>query len=167
MQFFEKYKKTILFYWFIYLIVLILSREILLKCNMEYRGWIYSVSGFVFIIGLIVGIIQLILRIKKKSIKIIGMILFIILIIFCTPYTLLFFAITSAEEEVVSYENQKMVTYTQVFWDKRITYYNYINFLVRERYPKLEEYYGENGEHILTYYDDNGEVTKEEIMNEE
>lgn len=38
MQFFEKYKKIILFYWFIYLIVLILSREILLKCNMEYRG---------------------------------------------------------------------------------------------------------------------------------
>ena len=167
MQFFEKYKKTILFYWFIYLIALILSREILLICHMEYRGWIYTVSGFVLIIGFIVGIIQLILRIKKKSIKIIGMVLFIILIIFCTPYTLLFFALTSAEEDIVTYENQKMVTYTQVFWDKRITYYNYINFLVRERYPKLEEYYGENGEHILTYYDDNGEVIKEEIMNEE
>ena len=68
MHFFEKYKKTILFYWFIYLIVLIVSREILLKCNMEYRGWVYSVSEVVLIIGLIVGIIQLILRIKRKYI---------------------------------------------------------------------------------------------------
>ena len=68
MQFFEKYKKIILFYWFIYLIFLIQSREILLKCNMEYRGWVYSVSEVVLIIGLIVGIIQLILRIKRKYI---------------------------------------------------------------------------------------------------
>lgn len=167
MHFFEKYKKTILFYWFIYLIVLILSREILLKCNMEYRGWVYIVSWGVFIIGFVAGIIQFILRIKKKSIKIIGMILFTILIIFCSPYVLLFFAVTCQEEDIVTYENQKMVTYTQSFWDKRINYYEYINFLVRRRYPKLEEYYGENGEHILTYYDDNGEVIKEEIMNEE
>lgn len=68
MQFFEKYKKIILSYWFIYLIFLIQSREILLKCNMEYRGWVYSVSEVVLIIGLIVGIIQLILRIKRKYI---------------------------------------------------------------------------------------------------
>ena len=166
MQFFEKYKKTILFYWFIYLIVLILSREILLKCNMEYRGWIYTVSGFALIIGFIVGIIQLILRIKKKSINIIGMVLFIVLIIFCSPYVLLFFAVTCQEEDIVVYENQKMVAYTQSFWDKRINYYEYINFIVRRRYPKLEEYYGENGEHILTYYNDKGEVIKEENLNE-
>ena len=139
MQFFEKYKKTILFYWFIYLIVLILSREILLICHMEYRGWIYTVSGFALIIGFIVGIIQLILRIKKKSIKIIGMVLFIVLIIFCSPYVLLFFAVTCQEEDIVVYENQKMVAYTQSFWDKRINYYEYINFIVRRRYPKLEE----------------------------
>ena len=119
MHFFEKYKKTILFYWFIYLIVLIVSREILLKCNMEYRGWVYIVSWGVFIIGFITGIIQLILRIKKKSIKIIGMILFIDLIIFCSPYVLLFFAVTCQEEDIVTYENQKMVIYTQSFWDKR------------------------------------------------
>ena len=59
-----------------------------------------------------------------------------------------------------------MVTYTQSFWDKRINYYKYINFLVRRTYPKLEEYYGENGEHILTKYNDNGEVMKEENLNE-
>ena len=166
MQFFEKYKKTILFYWFIYLIALILSREILLICHMEYRGWIYTVSEFALIIGFIVGIIQLILRIKKKSIKIIGMVLFIVLIIFCSPYVLLFFAVTCQEEDIVVYENQKMVAYTQSFWDKRINYYEYINFIVRRRYPKLEEYYGENGEHILTYYNDKGEVIKEENLNE-
>ena len=166
MQFFEKYKKTILFYWFIYLIALILSREILLICHMEYRGWIYTVSEFALIIGFIVGIIQLILRIKKKSINIIGMVLFIVLIIFCSPYVLLFFAVTCQEEDIVVYENQKMVAYTQSFWDKRINYYEYINFIVRRRYPKLEEYYGENGEHILTYYNDKGEVIKEENLNE-
>ncbi len=166
MPFFEKYKKTILFYWFLYLFILVASREILLKCNMEYRGWVYMVSWGVFIIGFIVGIIQLILRIKKKSIKIIGIIVFIILIMFCSPYVLLFFAVTCEEENIVTYENQKMVTYTQSFWDKRINYYEYINFLVRKRYPKLEEYYGENGEHILTYYNDKGEAIKEENMNE-
>ena len=128
MPFLEKYKKTILFYWFLYLFILVASREILLKCNMEYRGWVYIVSWGVFVI--------------------------------------LFFAVTCEEENIVTYENQKMVTYTQSFWDKRINYYEYINFLVRKRYPKLKEYYGENEEHILTYYNDNGEVIKEENLNE-
>lgn len=82
---------------------------------MEYRGWVYIVSWGVFIIGFIAGIIQLILRIKKKSIKIIGIILFIVLIIFCSLYVLLFFAVTCQEEDIVTYENQKMVTYTQSF----------------------------------------------------
>lgn len=65
MTFFEKYKKAILFYWFLYLFIFVASREILLKCNMEYRGWIYIVSCGVFRIGFIAGVIQLILRIKK------------------------------------------------------------------------------------------------------
>lgn len=85
--------------------------------------------------------------------------------VFCSTYVLLFFVVTCEKENIVFYENQKMLTYTQSFWDKCINCYKYINFILRKRYPKLKEYYGENRERIFTYYSDKEEVIREENLN--
>lgn len=61
-KFLEKCKKSILFYVIIYTLVLIISREILLLFNLNYRQFIYIISLIVIVVGFISGVIQLVLN---------------------------------------------------------------------------------------------------------
>ena len=69
-KFLEKCKKSILFYVIIYTLVLIISREILLLFNLNYRQFIYIISLIVIVVGFISGVIQLVLKLKNKTAKI-------------------------------------------------------------------------------------------------
>lgn len=55
-----------------------------------------------------------------------------------------------------------MVTYTTSFWDTDIYYYKYINPLVRNKKLKIHEKYSEYDIYTITYYDDEGNIIKEE-----
>lgn len=157
----EKYKKSIIFYWIIYILVLLITKIIINIFNMEYRQWIYNISLIVIIIGFISGIIQLLLKIKKKIIKIVTIVIFVILMLLISPYTFFFLLFTYEEEDVVMKDDKKMVSYTQTFWDTNIDYYDYINPIVRGKNKKIKENYTENSIYTIIYYDEDGNVIKE------
>ena len=156
----EKCKKTVLFYWFIYVVFFILSREILLACNMNYMQWIYIISFLIISMGFIVGIIQLMLKIRNKIVKIVSIVIFSLLIICSIPYAFFAVLFLYAPEEIVIKDDKKMVTYTRVFWEKDIDYYDYINFIVRGKNRRILESYGEHGSYTTIYYDEDGNVIK-------
>lgn len=162
-KFLEKCKKSILFYVIIYTLVLIISREILLLFNLNYRQFIYIISLIVIVVGFISGVIQLLLKLKNKTAKIVLILLFVLLLIYpVLPLGILLGIFSYMPEKVVMKDNEKMVTYTTSFWDTNIYYYKYINPLVRSKKLKIHEKYSEYDIYTITYYDDEGNIIKEE-----
>ena len=74
----EKLKKSVLIYVILYAIVFILGNLILNAFNMRFRETIYFVSLIFIAIGTIIGIIQLLCKIKNQSIKLTLITLFIV-----------------------------------------------------------------------------------------
>ena len=87
-----------------------------------FREWIYIISAIIIMFGFIVGIIQLLLKIKKKIVKIILISTFIMLFLISTSIIYLCGAFGYTPEHVVEKDGQKFVTYVSGF--KR-TYVNY------------------------------------------
>lgn len=162
-KFFEKCKKSILFYVIIYTLILIISREILLLFNLNYMQFIYIISLIFIVVGFICGVIQLLLKIKNKVAKIISIVVFAILLIYpVLPFGVFLTVFSYMPEKVVMKDNEKIVTYTSSFWDTDIYYYKYLNPLVRSTKLKIHEQYSEHDIYTITYYDDEGNIIKEE-----
>ena len=54
-----------------------------------FREWIYIVSAIIIMFGFVAGIIQLLLKIKKKIVKVILISIFVMLFLLSTPISLL------------------------------------------------------------------------------
>lgn len=162
-KFLEKCKKSILFYVIIYTLILIISREILLLFNLNYMQFIYIISLIIILVGFICGVIQLLLKIKNKTAKIISICIFVILLIYpVLPFGGFLFIFSYMPEKVVMKDNEKLVTYTSSFWDVDIYYYKYLNPFIRSTKLKIHEQYSEHDIYTITYYDDEGNIIKEE-----
>ena len=71
----EKIKKyiprIILLDTIIYTLIIVTLYLILSFCKLMFREWIYIVSAIIIMFGFVAGIIQLLLKIKKKIVKVI------------------------------------------------------------------------------------------------
>ena len=122
----EKIKKyiprIILLDTIIYTLIIVTLYLILYYCKLMFREWIYIISAIIIMFGFIVGIIQLLLKIKKKIVKIILISTFIMLFLISTSIIYFFGAFGYTTEHVVEKDGQKFVAYVSGF--KR-TYVNY------------------------------------------
>lgn len=79
----EKIKKyiprIILLDTIIYTLIIVTLYLILSFCKLMFREWIYIVSAIIIMFGFVAGIIQLLLKIKKKIVKVILISIFVML----------------------------------------------------------------------------------------
>lgn len=144
-NFFNKLRRSVLMYTIIYICIFIIINLILNVFNMNYREWIYFLSLILISIGFVIGIIQLLWKIKNKIVKIIAIILFIIVLIPCALYTYIFCIFAYQPEHIVMRDGKKMVAYVNGFMDTYVEYYDYKNFFTVGNKIKIKEYYGDGG----------------------
>ena len=170
---FYKFKKSILMYTIVHFCIIIIINLILNAFNMNYREWIYLLSLILCSIGFFVGMIQLLWKIKKKTVKIIVIILFIIGLIPCALYMYILCIFAYQPEHIVMRDGKKMVAYVNGFMDTYVEYYDYKSFFTVGNKLKIKEYYGNGGFDpiknkyghnypVITteYYDENGNILK-------
>lgn len=155
----------------LYTLVIVALYFILSYFKLMFREWIYIVSAIIIITGFIVGVIQLLLKIKIKIVKCILISIFIILLLLSTPMIYFFGAFTYTPEHVVEKDGEKFVAYVNGFLRTYVYYYDYKNMFVVGNQKRIEEYYGKGGfdpienknghEYNIestTYYDENGKI---------
>lgn len=168
---FNKLRKSVLMYTIIYICIFVTINIILNAFNMNYREWIYFLSLVLISIGFVIGIIQLLWKIKNKIVKIISFILFIIVLIPCVLYTYIFCIFAYQPEHIVMRDGKKMVAYVNGFMDTYVEYYDYKSSFTVGNKLKIKEYYGEGGFDPIKnkygynypvistdYYDENGNI---------
>ena len=132
-----------------------------------FREWIYIVSALIIVTGLIVGIMQLLLKINKRIIKGVLISIFIIFLLLVMPLMCLFAVFRYLPEHVVERDGKKYVAYVDGFLKTYVYYYDYKNILIVGNQKRIDEYYGggsfdpikDSDKHkvqVTTYYDEDG-----------
>lgn len=155
----------------IYILIIGVLHSILSCFGLMFRQWVYIISILAIAIGLIVGIIQLILKIKKKGIKISLISIFIILLLLSSRIFLLGVAFGYKPEHVVEKDGKKYVAYVDGFLRTYVYYYDYKNLIVVGKEIRIQEDYGRGGfdpienefgyeyePKRIIYYDEKGEA---------
>ena len=127
---FKKIKSNILFSVFVYAVGFIFLLFIMSFLKLNFRQWVYIASFIIVGLGGIIGVFQLLFKIKKKGLKILLSIIFIIALIFISPYVLLISVFAYQPEHIVEKDDKKMIAYVNGFMDTYVTYYDYKGFLL-------------------------------------
>ena len=123
-------KKNFCIYALIYTIGIVILKLILNLFNLEFLTWFYYASiAFVFVM-MIIGVFQLLLKIKKKTIKVISIILFVMISIIISFFGV-FTGLLTYVPEYITEKNGTKVIEIQKYWDRnkseRRQYYKYYN----------------------------------------
>lgn len=156
----SKIKNHIFLTTVIFTLLFLLISFILYKNNILFRQWVYYLSGLLIYVGLILGITQLIRKIKNKIAKLISSVIFIICIILSILFLIISLIFGYQPEHVIKKNNNKYVAYVNAFLDVNVTYYDYINFFLRGSKERISEGYG-NGSYDPFTFD--GGTIKEPI----
>lgn len=163
----EYIPKYILLDTIIFIIIVIVLNVILSIFNLMFRQGVCTLFRVVITLGIIIGIVQIIL--KKRPNLTITVIIFLILF-----GPIIVMIVSSNNPEYVVVRNGKMyvvyIAYNEAGYPTNALYYDYKNFLVVGKQLKMSENCGEEGfnpigndaEHPIewvTYYDDDGNIT--------
>ena len=164
----NKYKKIIIIYEFIFVAIILTIREILLAINIDFMNWEYISFGIIAVFGFLAGTIQLIIRIRDIMVKAVFIAILLFLVISISPLAMLSFSLICDEkEQIVTIDNTKMVLHNVGFEKKEMFYFDYINIFMRGKNKKIYEYINRDGTQGRIYYDDNGNIIKEEQSKDE
>lgn len=151
---------------------------ILYLFNIRFRLWVIIFIILISILGLVIGILQLIYLSKNKKLAILFSLLDIIpllILIFIFMPIISFVALFSYKpEHVTTLENNKYVAVVSSFLHVDVDYYDYYGFLLMGTKVKIHGYFGKGGYDPFnspnlpsrieyTYYDNKGKV-KEKII---
>lgn len=153
----------------IYIWIFVMLHLILQCFGLKFREWVYWMSVLLMMMGFITGIIQLILKLKKRIVKICIMSTFVILLLISSPIFYLIVGFGYTPEPVVEKDGSKYVAYVNSFLRTYVYYYDYKNVVVVGNQKRIVEDYGKGGFDPLgdkyphkiencTYYDEKGNV---------
>lgn len=129
-------KKNFCIYALIYTIGIVILKLIFNLFNLEFLTWIYYASIVFIFLMMIIGIFQLLLKIKKKPIKVISIILFVIISIIISFFGV-FAGLLTYVPEYITEKNGTKVIEIQKYWDRnkseRKQYYKYYNIFFRSK----------------------------------
>lgn len=136
--------------------------------QLKFRQWVYILSAGVIAVGFLVGVIQLLLKIKSKALKISLIGILVLVLLLAAKPTLLLAAFAWEDECVVERDGKTYVAYVWSFLHTSVDYYDYHNFLVCGSQVRISEQ-GDGTFHraegkwnfpppSVTYYDENGEI---------
>ncbi len=138
--------------------------------DLTFRKWVLFLFLLVAAAGLIVGVIQLLLKIEKKALKYTLTCIFVALAvtigIATIPITIFAFA---DEEHIVELDNVKYVAHVDGWMQTYVHYYEYKGPFVEGNTERIKEYYGKGGFDPIgseytypviqtTYYDEDGNI---------
>ena len=167
--------KIILLDTILYMLIIVTLYFILSSFKLMFREWIYIVSAVIIIGGFVAGIIQLLLKIKKKILRNVLIGIVIILLLLSTPAIFFLGAFSYMPEHIVRKDGKKYVAYVNGFLRTYVYYYDYKNIFVVGNQKRIEEDYGKGGfdpienkfgnkydVEMTTYYDEDGNVVSRE-----
>ena len=167
--------KIILLDTILYMLIIVTLYFILSSFKLMFREWIYIVSAVIIIGGFVAGIIQLLLKIKKKILRNVLIGIVIILLLLSTPAIFFLGAFSYMPEHIVGKDGNNYVAYVNGFLRTYVYYYDYKNIFVVGNQKRIEEDYGKGGfdpiedkfgnkydVETTTYYDENGNVVSRE-----
>ena len=139
-------KRPVLLYTLAFLCLFILAEAVLYALRLVFRKWVLFLFVVFFAAGTVVGIYQLLLQIRKTSLKTVLVTLFTVFLLaagsVAGPVFLFAFA---SEEHVVERDGVKYVAHVNGFLHTYVYYHEYKNFLVEERITRIVEDYGKGG----------------------
>lgn len=153
-------------------VLLAAARFVLHLFGLTFRKWFVIICLLGVTAGIIAGIIQLLLKIRKRSVRILAVTVYVVITIAVTlmTYPIAIFAI-AGEEHVVVREEGKYVAYVDGFLHTYVYYYEYKNFLICGEAKRIVEDYGKGGFDPIgnpygyeytavstTYYDEEGNI---------
>lgn len=142
MKVFNFLKRCVLFYTLIGIVFFVCTKFRLNQIfHLEYREWIYWLCIPIFILGIVIGMIQLFWKIKIKWLKILLTCTFIFLLGVITPFTLFFTVFTFTPEHKVEKEGETYIAYVYSFLSTRVEYYKYAGVLLRGYELEFSEQY--------------------------
>ncbi len=156
----------------LFIVIMTAVHFVLHLLGLTFRKWFFSICLILIMTGIITGIFQLLLKIRIRSVKILAVTAYIILVVAVGVifYPLVIFAVVG-EEHVVERKEGKYVAYVSGFLSTYVYYYEYKNFLICGETKRIEEYYGKGGfdpignpygfEYSVestTYYDEEGNI---------
>lgn len=129
---------------FLFDLIYVLTVLILNQFNIAFRKWVLILVVIVTVIGGFIGIIQLLLKIPKRGLKITALVLYTVvsLVVGFYGFVLGVFALGDWEH-VVEKNGKKYVVYVNGFLDTYATYYDYRSFLTCGNKKRISEYYGD------------------------
>lgn len=135
--------KNMIFYALILSAIFIFSRKIVNSYNMEFRNWFYFTIISIIFFLFIVGIIQIICKMKDLLIKIFIILTLLVFIgISLSIAYFLYDILVQYEEKVVNKKDEIFVGHMYSFVTTKIEYYEYINSILRGKeivlYEELE-----------------------------
>ena len=135
--------KNMIFYALIFCTMFIFLKSLINNYNMEFRDWFYIMAIGVMFLLFIIGILQIICKMKDIVIKIFIILTLLVFICISLGITYFFYSIlVSYEEHVIEKQGIKLVSHTYSFVTTKIEYYEYINLIVRGKdmilYEELE-----------------------------
>lgn len=136
-------KKYIILIPLICLVILMVSQLILALFDLIYRQKVYLISLAIIIPLFILGIFQILLRLKRSRIILIG--LFLILLIIGAYFGYVVFIFSYMPEYVIQKDEKKYVAYVNGFWTTQVDYYEYKGPLLTSIYKSFTEDYGKGG----------------------
>ncbi len=136
-KFLNNYKKMILFYSILYILIFLLIKFILNLFGLEYMGWFYNISYIIIVLSIFIGIMQLIIKLNVgKALKIVLTIIYVIIysVVIMFLIVLLGFMNFFPDEKIVMENNEKMVVNNvRRFMNGTRYYYRYVNFIMKEK----------------------------------
>lgn len=172
-KFFSFFKRHIIVIPIIYLCIFLASILILAIFDLTYRQGVYLFSVGIIILLSIIGIFQILLKLKRYKVVLIG--LFLIFLIIGGQFAFVIFVFCYMPEHIVEKNEKKYVAYVNSFFNTSVNYYEYNGPLVMSIYKAFTEDYGEGGFDPIenkygydypiqqtVYYDAKGNILKHE-----
>lgn len=131
--------------------------------DLKFRQWFYLAAIFLTVFGVIAGVMQLLLKIRKRALKII---LIIIWVCLAGAFTLILtggLMFACDKEYKVERDGTEYLACEWSFLKTGISYYEYKNFIVAGNVLRISETYDLGADIPLStvYYDENGVIIEE------
>ena len=121
------------------------AHAILSLFHLKFIEWVYYAVIGIIIIGILLGIFQLLLKIRKNYVKYVAICVGAICLIPLTYICILIFAFTYKPMHIVEKDGIKCVAYVRSFLQVYVDYYEYKNPLIIGNEVLFTDYFGKGG----------------------
>ena len=143
------------------------AHAILSLFHLKFIEWVYYAVIGIIIIGILLGIFQLLLKIRKNYVKYVAICVGAICLIPLTYICILIFAFTYKPMHIVEKDGIKCVAYVRSFLQVYVDYYEYKNPLIIGNEVLFTDYFGKGGfDPFVDGYEDDSMMEENAAMDD-